>query len=277
VHEELSNLFLSAGITSQALIGYIIYNVIFFALLPLHSAKFRRLVWPAALCIAVVFFGLFGWAINFNNGKTGDLLTPKVHLSRTAKSFVMLYAITTAAGSSTAYSSRMSDWTRFSRSKNTPAVPALIGSLIFGSLTSVLGILATNAVHTKSNVVQWNPLGLLIYVQETHYTPACRAATFFAGLALFWSLIIVSSSESVCICILSTDTSLLPEQPHGENSSRWYGLRWAVPQIYYHSPRFLDIVHHWHNHPAMEISYSVLDFLIGLELLRRFVFLVLLL
>jgi nucleobase:cation symporter-1, NCS1 family len=188
-----------------------IYNVIFLALLPIHSAKFRRLVWPAALCIAVVFFGLFGWAINANNGKIGDLISPKIHLSHTTKPFVMLYAITTAAGSSTAYSSRMSDWTRFSKSKNTPAIPALMGSLIFGSLTAVLGILATNAVHSKSHVVQWNPLGLLIYIQETHYTPAGRAATFFAGLALFWSLIIVSSSESVYLYILSTDTSILPE------------------------------------------------------------------
>ena len=87
----------------------------------------------------------------------------------------------------------MSDWTRFSKTKNAPTIPLLIGSPLFGTLGAVLGILATNAVHTKDKVVEWNPLALLIYVQEKHYTPAGRAATFFAGLALFWSLIIVSS------------------------------------------------------------------------------------
>ena len=183
----------SAGITTQALIGFVIYVVIFFTLLPIHSSKFRRLVWPAACAIAIVFFGLFGWAISANDGKLGSLLAPSVHLSHSAKSFAMLHAISTVAGTSTGYSARMADWTRFSKTKNGPTIPLLCGPPILGSLAAVLGVLATNAVHSKYKVVEWNPLVLLIYVQQDHYTPACRAATFFAGLALFWSLIVVSS------------------------------------------------------------------------------------
>ena len=174
------------------LIGYVIYNVVFLLLLSIHPAKMRKLVWPAACIVAVVFFGLFGWAINANHGSPGKLLSSGKPLSPAARSWAMLYAITAAAGSSTAYATRISDWTRFSRSKNAPVLPLLIGSPIFGSLAAILGILATDAVHARYNVLLWNPLALLVYLQEAHYTPACRAATFFAGLGLFCGLIMVS-------------------------------------------------------------------------------------
>ena len=160
-------------------------------MLPIHSSKYRRLVWPAACGVAIVFFGIFGWAIGANGGKPGNLLTPKVHLSSTARSFAMLYGISSTAGSGTAYSARMSDWTRFSKSKNTPTIALLVGSPIFGSLSTILGILATNAVNAKYGVIEWNPLALLIYAQEAHYTAAGRAATFFAGLLLFIALLMV--------------------------------------------------------------------------------------
>ena len=170
-----------------------VYIVIFLALLPIHSSKFRRLVWPGACGVAIVFFGLFGWAIGANGGSPGNLIAPKVHLSSTARSFAMLFGISSIAGSATAYASRMSDWTRFSKTKNAPVVALLAGPPIYGVLTTLLGILATNAVHAKYKVIEWNPLVLLIYIQEKHYTSAGRAATFFAGLLLFWSLIIVST------------------------------------------------------------------------------------
>jgi NCS1 family nucleobase:cation symporter-1 len=148
--------------------------------------------WTGGLAIAAVVLGVFSWAIHANHGKVGHLLETDIKLSGINKSFTMLYAISTAAGSITAYASRMSDWTRFSRTKHTPTIPSIIGPLIFASLTSILGILTTSAVHARYKVVQWNPLALLVYLQETQYTPACRAGTFFAGLALFWSLIVVS-------------------------------------------------------------------------------------
>ncbi|KUJ09188.1 uncharacterized protein LY89DRAFT_763906 [Mollisia scopiformis] len=155
-----------------------------------ESAGITTQALPAACGVAIVFFGLFGWAINDNNGSVGKSLTSDLALSPTALAFGMLYGISTSAGSATAYSSRMSDWTRFSRTKNAPTVPLLLGAPILGSVTSILGILATNAVHNKNHVVEWNPLQLLLWLQKDKYSPACRAGTFFAGLALFYSLII---------------------------------------------------------------------------------------
>ena len=183
----------SAGITSLALIGYMIYVVIFLALLTIHPSKFRYLIWPAAIIIGAVLLGLLGWAVSANGGSAGDLLAGEIQLSSTSRSFAMLYAISSAAGSSTAYASRISDWTRFAKTKNAPTVPMLIGSPIFSCLAPILGILATSAVYSKYKVILWNPLALLLYVQETQYTPACRAATFFAGLGLFCALLMVST------------------------------------------------------------------------------------
>lgn len=152
----------------------------------------RRLVWPAAAMMIVVFFGLFGWAISANHGSVGDFASPKKPLTGAARSWTMLYAITAGAGSSTAYATRISDWTRFSKSRRGPTLPLLIGSPLFTSISVVLGILATNAVYNRYHQLLWNPLQLLVYLQEAHYTPACRAATFFAGLGLFCGLIMVS-------------------------------------------------------------------------------------
>lgn len=109
----------------------------------------------------------------------------------------MLYAISSAAGSTTAYGCRLADWTRFSKSKNAPTVTLLVGPILFGSLAPILGILATSAVKSRYGVELWNPLQLLMYIQKAHYTSAGRAATFFAGIALFWSLIMVSGPLSL--------------------------------------------------------------------------------
>jgi NCS1 family nucleobase:cation symporter-1 len=73
----------------------------------------------------------------------------------------------------------------------------LIGSPILGCLGPIFGILATSAIYSRYEVVLWNPLALLLYVQETQYTAGCRAATFFAGLGLFVALIMVSTRPAV--------------------------------------------------------------------------------
>jgi NCS1 family nucleobase:cation symporter-1 len=186
-----AHLFHSAAITSQAVIGFVIYFVVFLFLLLIHPSKLRWLVWPAAIIIAVVFLGLLGWAVSANGGTVGNLLAGKIHLSSTNKSFAMLYAISSAAGSSTAFSSRISDWTRFAHTKHAATVPMLVFAPCFGCIGPVFGILATSAVYSRYQVVEWNPLGLLLYVQHTQYTAACRAATFFAGLGLFCAILMV--------------------------------------------------------------------------------------
>ncbi|KAJ9608822.1 hypothetical protein H2200_006593 [Cladophialophora chaetospira] len=179
----------SAAITSQALIGFVIYVVVFLLLSIVHPSKYRNLVWPAAIVISVVLLGLLGWAISANGGTSGDLLAGKINLSSTDKSFAMLYAISSAAGSSTAYASRISDWTRFAKTKHSPTFAMLVAAPLFGCIGPIFGILATSAVYSRYGVVTWNPLALLLYVQETQYTAGCRTATFFAGIGLFVALI----------------------------------------------------------------------------------------
>ena len=142
--------------------------------------------------IAAAFIGLFGWAISANGGSPGNLLHPTKQLSSTNRGFLFLYFMSSAMGSTTGYASRITDWTRFAKAPHTPTIPMFVALPIAASLTAVLGILATSAVHTKYHVVQWNPLSLILYVQETQYTAGCRAATFFAGLGIFMSLLTVS-------------------------------------------------------------------------------------
>ena len=170
-------------------------------LLHIHASKFRKLVWPAAAGMAIVFFGLLGWAINANDGGLGHLLKPKIHLAPTQKAFTMLYGITSGAGSFTAFGTRYSDWTRFSKNGRTYAISTAISIPIFQIVSPLLGVLVTSAVYSRYGVVQWNPLILLLYLQQKYYTPVCRAATFFAGLALFYGLIMVGFIQYTSITL----------------------------------------------------------------------------
>jgi NCS1 family nucleobase:cation symporter-1 len=58
------------------------------------------------------------------------------------------------------------------------------------------GVLTTTATANMYGIVQWNPVLLLEYVQGISYTPGCRAATFFAGLAIFYSQIFMNLASN---------------------------------------------------------------------------------
>lgn len=85
----------------------------------------------------------------------------------------------------------------------------LVASSILGCIGPLFGILATSAVYSRYEVVTWNPLALLLYVQKTQYTAGCRAATFFAGLGLFVALIMVGLQFDESQFVLSLTSFLL--------------------------------------------------------------------
>ena len=60
------------------------------------------------------------------------------------------------------------------------------------TLTAVVGTFTTTAFYSKYGTVLWTPLDMLAFIQETHYAPACRAGTFFAGIGLLTSLIYIN-------------------------------------------------------------------------------------
>jgi len=107
-------------------------------------------------------------------------------------SFRMLQAISSVAGSWTGSSIRQSDWTRFAKTKRAPVLNQLFGAPITITVTAMFGVFVTSAVKDLYGVTLWQPIVLLEYMLENHYTPAGRAGCFFAGLGFFCSQLSVN-------------------------------------------------------------------------------------
>ena len=101
----------------------------------------------------------------------------------------MLSSISSIGGAYTGGTVKVSDWTRFAKTKNAPVIPIIIAMPLTVTLGALVGVLTTSASYEMYGQVLWNPPVLLQFLQAEHYTAACRAGTFFAGCGLLCSQI----------------------------------------------------------------------------------------
>lgn len=59
------------------------------------------------------------------------------------------------------------------------------------SAVAIFGVLVTSATREMYGEVIWQPITLLLHIQQTDYSSTARAATFFAGLGWFMSQLAV--------------------------------------------------------------------------------------
>jgi NCS1 family nucleobase:cation symporter-1 len=108
----------------------------------------------------------------------------------------MMSSISSVAGAYTGGTVRVSDWTRFAKTKRAPVIPIIIAMPLTVTTGALIGVLVTSASFELYGQVLWNPLVLLQYVQDTSYTPTCRAATFFAGCGLLSSQVFENITQN---------------------------------------------------------------------------------
>lgn len=186
----------SAGITTQELIGFIIFFIIYLPILyfvPPH--QLRKCLYPSFIIISATFIGILAWAVAVNGG-TGSLISSQLTLTSSQRAFRMVQCMSSVGGTWGGAAERVSDWTRFER-KRGAANPGMILALpVTVTLCSLIGIVVATATASTYGSVFWNPLILLTYIQETSYTPACRAGTFFAGFGILCSQIFMNMSQN---------------------------------------------------------------------------------
>jgi NCS1 family nucleobase:cation symporter-1 len=140
---------------------------------------------------ALTFFGVLGWAIKANGG-TGPIVSPLVQLTSRQRAFTWLQCASSTAAVWGGSGDRLSDWTRFGKSKHS-ATPALLFGLVLAlTPTAIVGVLITSAFQEMYQTQIWTPLGMLLHVQGLEYTAACRAGTFFAGVGLLSNQIYIN-------------------------------------------------------------------------------------
>lgn len=202
----------SAGITTQGLVGFILFILLYFPIIifipPHHVQKFLQ---PNLLIASATLFGIMGWAVATNGGKPGNLISPTVTLSKREAGFRMIQGITSVAGTYAGGSDRVSDWTRYARHKHAPTPAQLTALPITVTLVALLGVITTSATSEflGGNNIQWNPLIMLQQVQAKWYTPRCRAGTFFAGVGLLSVTVFINYTQN-CVSSGMDVANLLP-------------------------------------------------------------------
>ncbi|KAF2475009.1 putative nicotinamide riboside transporter 1 [Lindgomyces ingoldianus] len=157
----------SAGITTPGLIGFVLFMIMYFPIIYFVPAwKVQKLL-----------------EVQENGGSPGNLVAPAIKLSKAEAGFRVIQGITSVAGTYTGGSDRVSDWTRYGRRRHT-STPAIITLAVTVILTALVGIISTSALAERYGLLEWNPLIMLQWIQQTSYTPKCRAGTFFAGVGL---------------------------------------------------------------------------------------------
>lgn len=159
----------------------------------------HRLLYPALAVICIAFISVLGWAISANHGSSGPLVNPTIKLSTVDIGFSVMSGACGVAGSYTGASIRISDWTRFAKTRNAPTIPMAIAMPITFTISALFGVIVASAIKERYGILEWSPIVLMQYIQTVDYTPACRAGTFFAGLAFLCSQIFVSPAEAICI------------------------------------------------------------------------------
>ncbi|KAI0482558.1 permease for cytosine/purines, uracil, thiamine, allantoin-domain-containing protein [Xylariaceae sp. FL0804] len=200
-----------AGITTPQLIGFVLFILLYLPvvyLVPPHAIQ-RYLVANLAVSSATLL-GIMAWAVHANGGRAGDLVAPAVVVPRRRVGFLMAQGITSVAGTYTGGSDRVSDWTRYARTRHAPTAAQLTAMPLTVTLTALVGIVTTSATaQVLGGEVQWNPVLMLQVVQARWYTAACRAGTLFAGLGLLSVTVFINYTQN-CVSSGMDAAMLLP-------------------------------------------------------------------
>lgn len=167
--------------------------------------KFFRISFVA---VVATILGTFIWAMVANHG-AGPMVVPGKKLSKACVTlylhgtrwmliltretvFVVFQLICTVCGSFTGASIRHSDWSRYAKTKSAPYLGIWLVCPLALTVTAMFGVFVTSATVQLYGKAYWQPISLLLHIQDVDYSAATRAGTFFGGLGWFLSQLAVS-------------------------------------------------------------------------------------
>ncbi|EXJ84746.1 hypothetical protein A1O3_05418 [Capronia epimyces CBS 606.96] len=199
----------SANVTTQDLIGTIIYFVVFVALIMVRPYKLQPFFLVSFVGVILTILGMFIWAMAKNHG-AGDLVTPTLKLGTGTTVFVFFQSICTMATTFTGVGIRHSDWTRYAKTPRAARLGFWIACPLTVSIAAIFGVFVTSATKSMYGKIIWQPMSILVYIQQQDYSSTTRAGTFFAGLGWFMSQIAVNVSSNAVATGMDL-SSILPE------------------------------------------------------------------
>jgi nucleobase:cation symporter-1, NCS1 family len=187
----------SAGTTTKDLVGFFLYIILYMPIVIwIKPHKLEKFMWPAFVGTVGTVFGIMGWAISANGGSPGNIVSPAIQLTAATRAFRFVQCISSVAGTYGGAADRFSDWTRFSKSKNSYLLGSITALPICITMCATLGVFTASATKARFGETMWQPLAILAFTQEEYYTAGGRALTFFAGLAIWSHQIFVNVTQN---------------------------------------------------------------------------------
>jgi nucleobase:cation symporter-1, NCS1 family len=187
----------SAGTDTKDLVGFFLYIILYLpVVIWIKPHKLEKFMWPAFIGTIGTVFGIMAWSVSMNGGSPGDLVSPAIDISRGTRAFRFIQCVSSVCGVYGGAADRFSDWTRFSKSKNSYILGSATAMPICISICALLGILTASATRAHYGESMWQPLVILEFAQNEHYTAGGRALTFFAGLAIWSHQVFVNVTQN---------------------------------------------------------------------------------
>ncbi len=176
------------------LIGFVLFQLIQLPFFYFKPERLNILVHAGVLCTFFAMLGLTIWAVVYNNGNNGPLMSvtsPEIS-SSSAHGWAWIYGITSWFGSILTSIVNAADYTRFTKKHHSSWGGMYIGNLVMGTIIPLMGLVTTSALKDKYQEELWNPPQILDRILTDNYTPKARAGVFFCALGLLMSQLSVN-------------------------------------------------------------------------------------
>lgn len=172
----------SVNMTTQDLVGFVIFQVISIPLLLIKPERLNKLL--MVTCVAT-FFGMMGitiWAVTNNGGSNGPLMSASTNISSSARAWFWIYGISSWYGSLSSGVANQSDFTRFSEKPWDSFWGTIVSMLGVGTIIPLMGLVTASAMKGTYDEEYWMPNDIIMKWMTEDYSAKARAGAFFCAL-----------------------------------------------------------------------------------------------
>lgn len=170
----------SVHMTTQDLVGFVIFQVISIPLLLIKPERFNRAIIVATIATFLAMLGIVSWAVSVNGGN-GPLMSTSSKLSSSARAWAWIYGISSWYGSLSSGVANQSDFTRFSSRPWASFWGTWFAMMVVGTAVPLMGLCTASALKDYYGEEYWMPNSIILKWLQEDYSPKARAAAFFAG------------------------------------------------------------------------------------------------
>ncbi|KGO37810.1 Permease, cytosine/purine, uracil, thiamine, allantoin [Penicillium expansum] len=198
---------ISAGITTQGMIAFIVYWVIHIPIMFLRPDQMRWIFTMKIVSIFPAYIGLFIFCMVNTRGQLGSSLASAKETSSWQFSWFVMAAINASMGNNSLTTTNQPDFCRWSNKPWAPVIPQIIFNPLAVTIASTLGILATAAINNSWGLELWNQWDLLDEIMTRYWRPEVRFAVFLCALGQ--AALVMGTNVAGNIIPLGSDCSML--------------------------------------------------------------------